>query len=315
MDNTAFKTLSSRSSHKVRYGPSGIHVFDRETGLNVLLDEFSVPQAMWADAPRQVSIALTNACDLSCDFCFAPKNESFLEYERLIGWLDELDAHGCMGVGFGGGEPTLYHRLLDSCRYTAEKTSLAVTLTTHAHGLNQDLADALRGNVHFIRVSMDGIDETYEALRGRSFVAFQKQLKIVQGVAPFGINFLVNKRSMPDLNDAVALAIAYGASEFLMLPEQPVRGVGGIDQETFSDLRRWVDKYQGNIRLTVSEVGSEGLPTCNPIKEETGLSAYAHIDASGIFKKTSFDTNGIEINDGSVIQACELLRSVTEEDR
>ncbi len=38
---------------KVRAGPSGLHMFDRTTGLNVLLDEVQVAQCQWATAPRQ----------------------------------------------------------------------------------------------------------------------------------------------------------------------------------------------------------------------------------------------------------------------
>ena len=49
---------------KVRAGPAGIHVFDRATGTNLLIDEARVPPTMWSPTPRSVSVALTNACDL-----------------------------------------------------------------------------------------------------------------------------------------------------------------------------------------------------------------------------------------------------------
>src|SRR5688572_26068527 len=96
---------------KIRAGPDGIQMFDRVTGLNVLLDEVSVPSASWAQAPRYISMALTNACDLACPYCYAPKDPAILDFERVVTWLHELDEHGCLGVGFGGGEPTLYRPL------------------------------------------------------------------------------------------------------------------------------------------------------------------------------------------------------------
>ena len=97
---------------KMRAGPAGIHVFDRATGTNVLIDEARVPPAMWSKAPRTVSVALTNACDLRCPYCYAPKDGGNLDIGLLAGWLVELDRHGCLGVGFGGGEPTLYKGVL-----------------------------------------------------------------------------------------------------------------------------------------------------------------------------------------------------------
>ena len=66
------------------------------------------------------------------------------------------------------------------CKYGAQKTGLAISLTTHAHRLTEKLATVLAGNVHFIRVSMDGVGATYERLRGRSFDSLRRKLKIVR---------------------------------------------------------------------------------------------------------------------------------------
>ena len=150
----------SSSTTKVRVGPAGLHLFNRSTGLNVLLDEFTPPQDMWSLAPRQVSIALTNACDLKCPHCYAPKKPATLKYDKLIKWLDNLDRNGCIGVGFGGGEPTIYPKLKEICAFTTRETGLAVSMTTHGHRLSDQLLSELAGNVHFVRVSMDGIGST-----------------------------------------------------------------------------------------------------------------------------------------------------------
>lgn len=305
----------NRSRLKVRAGPSGVHIFDRMTGLNVLLDEVQVPLALWATAPRQVSIALTNACDLACPYCFAPKNYAALDPERVASWLDELDANGCLGVAFGGGEPTLYEHLVELCHYAARNTGLAVSFTTHAHRLDDNLLASLVGSVHFVRVSMDGVGATYEALRGRPFAALRHRLESVRRLVPFGINFVVNARTFPDLNAATELAAELGAAEFLLLPEQPSRGGSGIDDHTVRALRRWVNQYQGTVPLTVSEAGADGLPICNPVGQETGLLAYAHIDATGVLKKSSFDMDGVTIGKEGVMQALNILRMRKEEGR
>jgi MoaA/NifB/PqqE/SkfB family radical SAM enzyme len=283
-------------------------MFNRMTGLNILLDEVRVPPALWAVAPRHVSIALTNACDLTCSYCFAPKNPAVLDFERVADWLVELDVNGCLGIGFGGGEPTLYRRLVELCQYATKHTALAVTLTTHAHRLDDGLVTALAGSVHFVRVSMDGVGTTYEELRGRPFVAFRQRLEIIRSLAAFGINYVVNSRTLPDLDAASALAAEVGAAEFMLLPEQPVRGNGGIDDQTTQALQRWVNEYQGSVPITVSEVGSDGLPTCNPLPDECGLRAYAHIDAWGTLKRSSFDKYGVAISAHGVMRALRTLR-------
>jgi MoaA/NifB/PqqE/SkfB family radical SAM enzyme len=298
-------------SFKVRTGPDGVHFFDRATGLNILVDEVSVPVARWSFAPRQISVALTNACDLRCPYCYAPKHAATLDARLLTGWLQELDENGCLGVGFGGGEPTLHPDFVWLCNFLAHNTALAITFTTHAHRLTDKLADSLRGTVNFIRVSMDGTGTTYEALRGRSFDQLNRRLNLVAATAPFGINFVVNALTFRDINTAAKVAIQSGAVEFLLLPERPTRLRRGIDPDTRAALADWVNSFRENIRLTVSESDAVGLPICDPLIKEKGLRSYAHIDASGLLKSSSFDVTGVAIRAGGVSRAINELRQLT----
>lgn len=199
--DTANKFSNIVNSHlKVRAGPAGLHFFNRTTGINILVDEITPPASTWSAAPRQVSVALTNACDLACSHCYAPKNPAMLAFDRLTIWLADFDANGCIGVGFGGGEPTLYPRLTELCFYAARKTNLAVTMTTHAHRLSDELLNELAGNLHFVRVSMDGVGPTYESIRCRPFDALLERITALERVARFGINFVVNAKTVGDLD-------------------------------------------------------------------------------------------------------------------
>jgi MoaA/NifB/PqqE/SkfB family radical SAM enzyme len=301
--------ISGAGAVKIRQGAGGIHFFNRENGINVLLDGIDVPRHLWSAAPRQVSIALTNRCDLRCPYCYAPKNGSLLEASAIIGWLHELDANGCLGIGFGGGEPTLFPGFAALGQMGAEQTRVAITFTTHGHKLDSVLCQELRGNVHFIRVSMDGVGTTYEELRGRSFSALRKKLYLIRSVAALGINYVVNARTLPHLDAAVSAAADSGAKEFLLLPESPVRGVGGIDPETRTELQKWVWEYKGIVPLTISAAATEGMPTSCPVPGETGLSEYAHVDASGFLRPSSFEETGVLIGSEGIIRGLETLRS------
>jgi len=220
-----------------------------------------------------------------------------------------LDAHGCLGVGFGGGEPTLHPEFVDVCRNATEKTGLAVTFTTHALRINASLAQALVGSVHFVRVSMDGVGRTYETVRERPFADFLRGLDAVRSIARFGLNVVVNRATVFDLDAVATMAAVVGATELLLLPEQPVRGRGGIDAQSRDRLTRWVVAYNGPVPLAVSEAGASGLPTCDPFPQETGLRAYAHIDASGMLKRTSFTDAGVPVGGRAVMCALEELRT------
>jgi hypothetical protein len=283
------------SQMKAHYGPAGVHWFDRTSGLNILLDEKPVHESQWSIAPKYVSFALTNACDLECFFCYAPKHGAKLSRSALLAWLRELDDAGCLGVGFGGGEPTLLAGFADLCREVHDTTSLAVTFTTHAHRLTPTMAQELRGHVDFIRVSMDGLDGTYERHRGRSFNSFDQQLDIVRSIAGFGINYVLNDATVPELSRAAQYVFGKGASELLLLPElangQPV------SPKALSGAAAWIRENYQRYRLATSAQGAQVMAVpFLPVNDTTESGRdFMHVDASGFLKLSAFSTGGVAV--------------------
>lgn len=290
-----------------RITADGIHLFDRTSGMNILLDEYRLDSSLHSDFPSQFSIALTNSCNLNCPFCYVEKSDFHLNFKELISWIDEIDTSGALGVGFGGGEPSLYKNFTDICKYVMMNTQLAVTFTTNAISITTSLANKLEGNVNFIRVSMDGIGATYRTMRGIEFNTFIEHLNIIKRISDFGINYIVNSTTIGDLDKAFDFALKNGAAEFLLLPEYPAQGRRGIDKETENILHQWIISYNHEIPLSISRESAIGLPTCHPFVHEKPLQSFAHIDAFGIIKKTSFDYSGIKINDLGIKHALKKL--------
>jgi MoaA/NifB/PqqE/SkfB family radical SAM enzyme len=160
---------------------------------------------------------------------------------------------------------------------------------------------------------MDGVGRTYEELRGRSFEELLRRIELLRSVARVGINFVVNARTVPDLTSAAELAATLGAAEFLLLPEQPVRGRDGIDNETASKLRDWIGNYCGPVPLAISELGADDLPTCNAFEREIGVRSYAFVSAEGTLKASSFAASGVTIGHGTLMEAVEELQKRKEE--
>lgn len=297
---------------KYRIGPNGVHLFDRMSGLNILLEEVPVEEAIWSIAPRQVSIALTNICDLHCAYCYAPKQKASLHATQVLDWLKELDTEGCLGVGFGGGEPTLHPDFVDICKRVAGETQLAVTFTTHGHRLTPQLVERLKGSIHFARISVDGVGSTYEEQRGKQFASLLRGMDTLATLSLFGINVVVNERTVTELDAISELAQKVGASELLLLPQQATTTVASIDGVIGRALQNWVFNYRGKVRLAVSEAGASGLPTCDPLPYERGLHSYAHIDASGLLRPSSYSPIGEKIGSEGVLSALDQLKNSDE---
>lgn len=295
---------------KRRLGPDGIHLFDRTSGLNVLIDEVAVPEHLWSKAPRQVSIALTNTCDLSCAYCYAPKHRAMLSSDRLREWLVELDDAGTLGVGFGGGEPTLFRELAQVCAYATEHTGLAITMTTHAQRWDTELSMRLRGALNFVRVSVDGVGDTYERLRGRSFTVLRERLDLIAADFRFGVNCVVNEDTLGELPAIADLAAEHGAAEILLLPEQPTGKRPGASRDVQKAIADWALSYTGGIPIAISENASSALPIAAALPKEAGLRSYAHIDASGVARASSYSPEGVIVGEDGVMAAFRRLASM-----
>lgn len=271
------------------------------------MDEVQVPKRYWSKAPRFVSVALTNACNLKCHFCYAPKNPQVLDDSILIEWISELAQHGTHGIGFGGGEPTRYRMLEGLLRHIRTKTRMAATLTTHGHQFTERYAAKLDGLVDFIRISMDGIGSTYLSIRGKEFDMFVSKLEIISRYFRFGINYVVNKNTILDLPQALVFAENMGCKEFLILPERATAQSGGIDLDTFKLLTQIANRYSGSMPLLFSAGFDYEFPTNNLQESDSPVRDYVHIDASGTAKITSFDSNGVKIEKDGLLSAISKL--------
>lgn len=284
---------------RFRRDPIGIHFFCRDTGLNVLFDEARVVHGEWSIAPRHVSIALGNACDFKCPYCYAPKNAGRIEADQAIAWAEELDSLDCLGLGFGGGEPTLHKDLAVICREVSARTALSVSLTTHGHHFDRKLSDALAGHVHMIRVSMDGMHDVYEANRGHSFAKLQARIPVIRDTARFGVNYLVNSGTVAGLTQAAEFAFGEGASEMLLLPEVSPSGTLDLDEVVLNQLEEWIADNHATFRLAISEIGTTRVrgPWLPIRQDEYPCRELMHIDAGGRLHPDAFSERFVQISD------------------
>lgn len=275
---------------KLRCESRGLHFYDRVSGYHVLLDEKSVPRELWSRAPSLVSVALTNVCDLACEFCYAPKTAHHLAFNDLLRWCKELDALGTLEVAFGGGEPTLYRELPELCAAIWEQTGLGISITTHGHHLTPDLIDRLRGNVSIIRVSVDAPEPTYSAIRGRPLSRIEQNVEAIGGRIPVGVNTVVNSVTLEHLDKLAPLVERWRATDWLLLPETR----GGRFTLTPGEWDRLSDWLTANVRRLQLNVTYEARPHLRRpfLFDEEPDQDYVHISADGYLRLCSYERGG-----------------------
>jgi MoaA/NifB/PqqE/SkfB family radical SAM enzyme len=279
---------------KLRKESRGLHFYDRTTGLHILADEVRIPVEDRDEGPEVISIAVTNTCDLSCAFCYAPKTRHMLSVPEIVHWCRELDRLGTLEVAFGGGEPTLFPGLADACRTIWTETKLGISITTHGQLLNEQLCDSLKGFVSVVRVSMDAPEPLYSSIRGLPLARVIKNIRQMERRAPIGINTVVNTQTIGGLDELAVIVRDLGAVDWLLLPEIK-NGEFTLSDSEWHRLDHWIVSRSNSFNLRTTTNAKAHLT--GPFLLDETPEDYAHISANGYLRRCSYGSTGISLRD------------------
>ncbi len=185
----------------------GALFFDRMTGTNVLVENERT-RGLRRTAPRTVMLALTNACNKACHFCYRPADAaSRFTFDSVLELASVLDAWGVLELTFGGGEPTNFPRFAELVCAIWEQTRLCPSFTTNGLTLERTgLLRAIRGKYGQVQLSIYDEDSPLER------VAW-----LAQEGARFGLNYLVTPARVRTLEADVVAFVQRGARDVLLL--------------------------------------------------------------------------------------------------
>jgi MoaA/NifB/PqqE/SkfB family radical SAM enzyme len=291
---------------KLRKESRGLHFYDRVTGLHVLADEIPIPAEDRDEGPEVISIAVTNTCDLSCGFCYAPKSRHTLSVSEIIQWCREFDQLGTLEIAFGGGEPTLFPGLAEVCRRIWTETQLGISITTHGHHLNEELWKSLKGFVSVIRVSIDAPEPLYTAIRGLPLAGPIRNIRRIEEQVPIGVNTVVNAQTLGRLDELAVMVRDLGAVDWLLLPEIE-NGTFTLSDSEWRAPDNWIVAHADALNLRTTTNARPHLT--GPFLLDGAPQDYAHISASGYLRRCSYETGGISLRDQpSMLTALRELR-------
>jgi MoaA/NifB/PqqE/SkfB family radical SAM enzyme/glycosyltransferase involved in cell wall biosynthesis len=152
--------------------------------------------------PLTLLLLINRGCNLRCTFCDLWDRPENMPYERVLSLLDEAVAIGTRTLVITGGEPLIHPRIFDVIR-AARDRGLGVNVTTNGT-LVERKWDALVGSgVSSISMSLDGLEETHEALRGQkgSFGRTVKALRRLKDETEIALSvyFTVTNKNVHEL--------------------------------------------------------------------------------------------------------------------
>ncbi|MGM9805659.1 MAG: radical SAM protein [Candidatus Aphodosoma sp.] len=145
--------------------------------------------------PLQTVLFISDRCNLQCRHCavYAKSNPNVMTYEQVRRQLRYAYSLGSRFVDFEGGEVMLWRdgsrRINDLIDLAKEEGFFSATITTNAqlpfHGINADS----------IWVSLDGIGEHHEYMRGKGTFARLEQNIASSGHKHLDVNMVVSSEN------------------------------------------------------------------------------------------------------------------------
>lgn len=145
--------------------------------------------------PLQTVLFINNECNLRCKHCCINKDKTIIKsYEQIKQELEYSYKIGSRFVDFEGGEPTLWHdkeKTFNDLVFLAKQIGFfSTTVTTNAQNSFDDI------KADHIWVSLDGIKEAHDAIRGKGTFC-----RVIENIHNFGVinskkvsvNMVINK--------------------------------------------------------------------------------------------------------------------------
>jgi MoaA/NifB/PqqE/SkfB family radical SAM enzyme len=184
-------------------------------------------------------IWLGQTCNLRCFFCYflnsinaaSHPHHAFMSLEKAKQICKTLvDVYDNNAIDIQGGEPTIYKQIYELIGYCNE-IGLKPSLITNAIVLDdiEKVKKLKNAGVRDLLISIQGLREVYDqnvGLKGGS-ARQMKALENIQEVGiPFRFNTVLNKTTLPQLNEIAHLAVKTGARVVNFIAFNPF-----VDQE------------------------------------------------------------------------------------
>ena len=158
--------------------------------------------------PNALVFEVTPRCNLDCKMCYYTKEGKELSLKSIhLIFADKLKPFHFKSCYIAGAEPFMRDDLKEICKIINDQ-NIEVTVQTNGTFITEPLLRELKPFISRIDVSVDGLPETHNAIRGMQG-AFNKTIDGIKICQKLGINVIVNtlilNENLEELEELIAL--------------------------------------------------------------------------------------------------------------
>ncbi len=163
--------------------------------------------------PRTLLFLINRGCNLRCSFCDLWEGSENVSLERAASLFDEAVAIETKSVVLTGGEPMIHPQFFEIVA-AARARGLSVNVTTNGTLVERNWARILESRLDSLSMSIDGLPETHDRLRGRTG-SFARTWKALERVVAHGLDacvyFTVTRENVGELVEVWRRVMRLGA--------------------------------------------------------------------------------------------------------
>ncbi len=212
-----------------------------------------------------IGLQLTRQCNLRCTHCSVELTREDMSLEVFLAAVNYAKANHNNCLGFTGGEAILHPQFYEYVKILSEN-HFKFTLVSNGWAF-PEFFTRMKGFLHTIQViyfSLDGArEETHDLNRGKN--SYRKVLKAVSlckaSKIPFGLQMVVTKRNIRELEEMALLAGKLGAKTLNI----------GTLQPTPEAVEKGLILYPEDLNFILNEIGRLKKVFSMPIEPGVGF--------------------------------------------
>ena len=177
---------------------------------------------------KNVVLEITNRCNLHCSHCCTDsgkEQENQLTDSEIYSIIDQLFEMKVQRLGITGGEPFCDQHLLDYLAYAKERIPV-ISIATNGYYINEQMISKLKSlGVHKFAISLDGMKEYHNQLRG-SHNSFEKAITAIQLLVKANmevkVRSVVNKENRESILNLIKITNELGVKRHEIMPVCPL---------------------------------------------------------------------------------------------
>lgn len=260
-----------------------------------------------------ITIDVTSKCNLRCKHCRVNEIGYDMSLDEIDYVFEKLKEFKPRGVFISGGEPLVRSDIVEIVKKSKKLAPVTILNTNSLLLTEEKLKELIDANLDYIQVSVDGIEELHDFIRGkgtyRKTIDKMKMINKYSDKIKLHINCVISQKNINSMEEFARQILdvekinvqIFGFKRFI--PNNVLKDTSALGKEGLKELYRKIELLQKKYKDKT--VIASDMPMKNVFNDKRAFEVMQkyNMDCVGC----SAGVNGISIRNDGTVTPCTLL--------